>query len=73
MPANTTTAAPQPTQVTLAPSGHRFVVSIEAKSKYYCETDSAWKGLKESNLRWYDSEEALRKDYPNLTLNMPCG
>lgn len=51
---------------------HTFYVSSEAKSKYYCDTDSAWKNLSQANLREYSSETSLRIDFPNLVLNKPC-
>lgn len=53
-------------------TSYKFYVSSRARSKYYCETDPAWQELSRSNLREYDSEEALRADYPNLELNQPC-
>jgi hypothetical protein len=51
---------------------HRFVVSKRAKKYYYCDTDPAWRDLSAANLEWYDSEEALRAQYPNLVLHAPC-
>jgi micrococcal nuclease len=51
---------------------YSYKVSVEARSKYYCETDSAWKNLKSSNVVTYSSESELRSDYPGLTLNKPC-
>lgn len=61
------TSAPVPSS-----GGHRFAVSVQARSKYYCDTDPAWKTLSQANLRWYDSEASLKADYPNLTLNETC-
>lgn len=71
-PIATATAVPQPSPTPAQSGGYRFVVSVQARTKYYCETDPAWKELSQANLRWYDSEEALKADYPNLTLNKPC-
>jgi hypothetical protein len=68
-PAPTATRTPTPSPT---PHTHRFVVSTRARSCYYCDTDSEWKGLSAANLRWYDSERALKADYPRLTLHEPC-
>ncbi len=65
------TSTPAPTAPPSS-SGHRFVVSVQARSKYYCDTDPAWHDLSQANLRWYNSESELKRDYPNLTLNKPC-
>ncbi len=53
-------------------TSYKFYVSSQAKSKYYCETDSAWKNLSPKNLLIYDDEASLLKDFPKLTLNKPC-
>lgn len=52
--------------------GYAFYVSSQAKSKYYCETDSAWKNLSPSNLLKFTSEEELKVKYPELRLNKTC-
>ena len=49
-----------------------FYVSSQARTKYYCETDSSWENLSKANLLQYSSEAELRADFPNLTLNQPC-
>jgi endonuclease YncB( thermonuclease family) len=49
-----------------------FYVSSQARTKYYCETDSAWENLSKANLLRYESEDELRNDFPSLTLNRPC-
>lgn len=67
----TATRMPSPTPT--ASVVHRFVVSTRARSYYYCDTDTAWKGLSPANLRWFDSEKALKAAYPRLTLHAPCG
>lgn len=53
-------------------AGYKFYVSSKAKTKYYCETDSAWENLSPSNLLMYESEAELKTDFPNLVLNQPC-
>lgn len=53
-------------------TSYKFYVSSQAKSKYYCETDRAWKNLSANNLLIYEDEESLLKDFPNLTLNKTC-
>ena len=63
---NVTTPSAQSSQ------GYTFYVSSQAKSKYYCETDSAWKNLSPSNLLKFTSEEELRGKYPKLALNKGC-
>lgn len=63
---NVTTPSTQATQ------GYAFYVSSRAKSKYYCETDSAWKNLSPANLLKFTSEQELKTKYPNLTLNAAC-
>jgi hypothetical protein len=68
-PASTATRTPLPTPT---PHAHRYVVSIRARSSYYCDTDPEWKNLSAANLRWYDDEKSLRDDYPRLTLHEPC-
>lgn len=68
-PAPTATRTPPPSPTAHV---HRFAVSTRARSYYYCDTDSAWKGLSPANLRWYESERALKADYPRLTLHEPC-
>ncbi len=57
---------------TTSNDGYKFYVSSKAKSKYYCETDPAWEELSKANLLEYDSEEELKKDFPNLVLNQEC-
>lgn len=51
---------------------YKFYVSSQAKTKYYCETDSAWKNLSPANLLMYESEGALKANFPTLILNKPC-
>ena len=70
----TPTFAPTATLRLPSPTAHahRYVVSIRARTYYYCDTDSAWKSLSAANLRWYDGERALKADYPRLTLHEPC-
>lgn len=63
---NTTTPSTQSSQE------YAFYVSSQAKSKYYCETDSAWKNLSPSNLLKFTSEQELRGKYPKLLLNKKC-
>ena len=67
--APTATRTPPPSPSARA---RRFVVSTRARSYYYCDTDSGWKSLSAANLRWYDDEQALKTDYPRLTLHAPC-
>ncbi len=52
--------------------GHAFYVSSQAKTKYYCDTDSAWKNLSPANLLKFTSEQELRVKFPKLTLNKNC-
>lgn len=68
----TATATPRPATPTAIAVQHRFVISKQAKKYYYCETDPAWRGLAAANLVWYDSEEALRRDWPGKELHEPC-
>ena len=63
---STATPSAQTTQ------GHVFYVSSQAKTKYYCETDSAWKSLSPNNLLKFTSEQELKTKYPKLTLNKNC-
>jgi micrococcal nuclease len=65
------------TSSTTAPSvqssqSHAFYVSSQAKTKYYCDTDSAWKNLSPSNLLKFANEQELRAKFPKLTLNKSC-
>ncbi len=57
---------------TQAAQGYAFYVSSQAKTKYYCETDSAWKNLSPANLLKFTSEQELKVKYPNLILNKGC-
>jgi hypothetical protein len=45
---------------------------MRAKKYYYCDSDSAWRDLSPANLVWFDSEEALRAQYPTMVLHAPC-
>lgn len=50
-----------------------FYTSSHYSSKlYYCDTDSARKGLSPKYLKSYSSKSDLLKDYPFKTLNEPC-
>ena len=71
-PAATPTLAPTARPSPTPHAAHRFAVSTRARSYYYCDTDSAWKGLSTANLRWYETERALKAAYPGLTLHEPC-
>jgi hypothetical protein len=51
---------------------HRFVVSKSARKYYYCDSDSAWHGLAQANLLWFDSEDAVRAAFPKLVLHEAC-
>ena len=53
-------------------TSHVFYVSSEAKTLYYCDTDTAWQSLARSNLLTFTSEAALLKAMPGLTLHEPC-
>jgi hypothetical protein len=48
------------------------VVSTKSRKYYYCASDPGWHSLAPANLVWFDSEEALRAQYPNLVLHAPC-
>lgn len=52
--------------------GYAFYVSSQAKTKYYCETDSAWRNLSPKNLLKFMSEQELKEKYPMLVLNKGC-
>lgn len=69
-PARTQTSQPasQPTQSTGA-----YYTSSYASSKYYYPAScSAWKSLSASNLRSFDSLDALLAKYPSRTLSPQC-
>jgi hypothetical protein len=48
------------------------VVSTKSRKNYYCASDPGWHSLAPANLVWFDSEDALRAQYPNLVLHAPC-
>jgi hypothetical protein len=54
-------------------TGHIFYTSSYHTSKqYYCDTDSAWKGLSRNYLESYASEAELLAKYPTKILHEPC-
>ncbi len=55
------------------PNNYVFYTSSHHSARlYYCETDSARKGLSLRHLTSYTSESELLKRYPWKTLNEPC-
>ncbi len=68
----TPTRTPDP-NVTGTPAAQgRFVTSSHSRKYYYCADDPAWHTLAATNLAWFDTEDALHAQYPNLVLHAPC-
>jgi endonuclease YncB( thermonuclease family) len=65
---------PEPEPVAAPTSdGQKWYVSSHHSSKfYYCEDSDGWEGLSPNYLEVYESETALRAEYPNHTLHESC-
>lgn len=54
-------------------TGHTwYTSSYHTATKYYCDTDPAWKKLSSKYLKSFLSSEELLKAYPDRTLNEEC-
>lgn len=65
-------SGPEPVAV-LTSDGSKWYVSSHYSSKfYYCENSDDWKGLSPDYLEVYDSESALKANYPGHALHESC-
>lgn len=66
-----TNSASQPTSQAL--TSHIFYVSSYHTARYYyCDTDTAWKGLSSKYLKSFPTEAELLKAFPDKTLHEGC-
>jgi len=68
----TPTRTPDPNATGTPVAQGRFVTSARSRKYYYCAADSAWHTLAAANLVWFDTEDALHAQYPDLVLHAPC-